>query len=98
MPYVPGNHEFYGGSISGVADELRRHCAGTPVQVLDSDEIVIGGVRFLGTAHSSLERSSAKITGKCSRHLRYFFAPASDTAQSRPSPSNAMPSMPMMVS
>jgi predicted phosphodiesterase len=47
--YVPGNHEFYGGSISGVAEELKRHCAGTHVHVLDNDEIVIEGVRFLGT-------------------------------------------------
>ena len=23
--YVPGNHEFYGGSLDGVAAELERH-------------------------------------------------------------------------
>jgi Icc-related predicted phosphoesterase len=47
--YVPGNHEFYGGSIVHVADELRQLCAGTNICVLDSDEVVIEGVRFLGT-------------------------------------------------
>lgn len=47
--YVPGNHEFYGGSISGVVQELKRHCAGTHAHVLDNDEIVLDGVRFLGT-------------------------------------------------
>jgi predicted phosphodiesterase len=47
--YVIGNHEFYGGSIEGTADELKRLCAGTHVHVLDDDEIVIDGVRFLGT-------------------------------------------------
>ena len=49
MLYVLGNHEFYGGSIEGTADELRRLCAGSHVHVLDDDEVVIGGVRFLGS-------------------------------------------------
>lgn len=47
--YVAGNHEFYGGSLAGTVDELRRLCAGTRIQLLDSDETIIGGVRFLGT-------------------------------------------------
>ncbi len=47
--YVPGNHEFYGGSIAGTVAELRRLCAGTNIRVLDNDEVVIEGVRFLGT-------------------------------------------------
>jgi predicted phosphodiesterase len=47
--YVLGNHEFYGGSIERTADELKRLCAGTHVHVLDDDEIVIDGVRFLGS-------------------------------------------------
>lgn len=47
--YVPGNHEFYGGSISGTVAELEQRCAGTNVRVLDDDEVVFDGVRFLGT-------------------------------------------------
>jgi predicted phosphodiesterase len=47
--YVPGNHEFYGGSIDGTVEELKRLCAGTCIHVLDDDEITIDGVRFLGT-------------------------------------------------
>ena len=47
--YVPGNHEFYGGSIRGTVDELKQLCAGTDVHVLDNDEIIVAGVRFLGT-------------------------------------------------
>ena len=47
--YVPGNHEFYGGSIVCAAAELERLCAGTNISVLDNDEVVIAGVRFLGT-------------------------------------------------
>ena len=47
--YVLGNHEFYGGSIEGTADELKRLCAGSNVHVLDDDEVEIDGVRFLGS-------------------------------------------------
>ena len=47
--YVPGNHEFYGGSIAGTVAELRRLSAGSNIHVLDDDEVAIEGVRFLGT-------------------------------------------------
>ena len=47
--YVPGNHEFYGNSISGTLDELRQRCEGTRIRVLDNDEMVLDGVRFLGS-------------------------------------------------
>ena len=47
--YVPGNHEFYGSSIDAAAAELKRLCAGTPIHVLDNDEVIIDGVRFLGS-------------------------------------------------
>ena len=47
--YVLGNHEFYGSSLDGAVDELKRLCAGTHVHVLDDSEFVIGNVRFLGS-------------------------------------------------
>jgi predicted phosphodiesterase len=47
--YVPGNHEFYDASIEGALAELKRLCAGTPVHLLDDAEIVLDGVRFLGS-------------------------------------------------
>jgi predicted phosphodiesterase len=47
--YVPGNHEFYGGSIAGAANELKQLCAGTNIRLLDNDEVIIEGVRFLGS-------------------------------------------------
>ena len=46
--YVPGNHEFYGGTIRGTLGELERLCEGTSIRVLDDDEVLINGVRFLG--------------------------------------------------
>jgi hypothetical protein len=47
--YVPGNHEFYGGSIAGALAELKRLADGSAVRVLDNDALVLGGVRFLGS-------------------------------------------------
>ena len=46
--YVLGNHEFYGGSLDGTVREFRRLAAGTPVRLLDCEEAVVDGVRFLG--------------------------------------------------
>lgn len=46
--YVAGNHEFYGGDLTGTMRELKRFSAGTDVRVLDCEETVFGGARFLG--------------------------------------------------
>ena len=47
--YVPGNHEFYGDSLPGVARKLKQGAAGSAIHVLDNDEVHLGDVRFLGT-------------------------------------------------
>jgi predicted phosphodiesterase len=47
--YVPGNHEFYGASISGTLARLEELCAGTAVRVLSDRQETIDGVRFLGS-------------------------------------------------
>jgi predicted phosphodiesterase len=47
--YVPGNHEFYGGSVPGTLRALAELFAGTNVRVLDDDEVRLGGVRFIGS-------------------------------------------------
>ncbi|HEY6511250.1 MAG TPA: metallophosphoesterase family protein [Burkholderiaceae bacterium] len=46
--YVAGNHEYYNGDLQGTLAELRLHCAGSDVRVLECDAWVFGGVRFLG--------------------------------------------------
>ena len=46
--YVPGNHEYYGGSLSGTLSNLRELACGSQVHVLERDELRLGGVRFLG--------------------------------------------------
>jgi predicted phosphodiesterase len=47
--YVPGNHEFYGTSVAGTLRRLKALSAGTQVRILDDEEAVIDGVRFLGS-------------------------------------------------
>lgn len=47
--YVPGNHEFYGGSLDGTVAALKRAAVGSQVQILDDEALVIDGVRFLGS-------------------------------------------------
>jgi predicted phosphodiesterase len=48
--YVSGNHEPYGGALPDITDQLRDAAKpfGDRVRVLEDDEAVIGGVRFLG--------------------------------------------------
>jgi Icc-related predicted phosphoesterase len=46
--YVPGNHEYYGFDFDEMRERLRETGRAEGVHVLDGDEIVIGGVRFLG--------------------------------------------------
>ncbi|MDN5873795.1 MAG: metallophosphoesterase [Sinobacteraceae bacterium] len=46
--YVPGNHEFYGGSLAGTVEKLKMLASGSNIQVLDQEEVTLHGVRFLG--------------------------------------------------
>ena len=46
--YIAGNHEFYGGSLPGTLQELKQRSEGTHIHVLDKDELILQGVRFLG--------------------------------------------------
>jgi len=45
---VPGNHEFYGGDRLRTLELLREAAAGSNVHLLDRDQLVIDGVRFVG--------------------------------------------------
>lgn len=46
--YVPGNHEYYDGRLDTTLAEARSAPEGSHVHLLDGDERVIDGVRFLG--------------------------------------------------
>jgi predicted phosphodiesterase len=59
--YVVGNHEFYGHALNELIDQMRGTAAGSSVQVLENDELVIDGVRFLGcTLWSDFEFDGAE--------------------------------------
>jgi predicted phosphohydrolase len=46
--HVAGNHEFYGHDLPGLLPRLRQAARGSDIHVLENDEVVIDGVRFLG--------------------------------------------------
>jgi predicted phosphodiesterase len=46
--YVAGNHEYYGGVRPQVLDQMRAAAAEHGVHFLENDQVIIGGVRFLG--------------------------------------------------
>lgn len=46
--YVPGNHEYYDGRLDTTLSEARSSAEGSHVHLLDGNEQVIDGVRFLG--------------------------------------------------
>ena len=48
VAYVAGNHEFYGHRLPGLIGELRQATAASPVRLLENDELIVDGVRFLG--------------------------------------------------
>lgn len=47
--YVPGNHEYYNGSITSSLDKLRNMLSHTKVHLLDNQAVTIDGVRFIGS-------------------------------------------------
>lgn len=47
--YVPGNHEFYGAQREDTLTLMRIAAEQCKVHLLDNDEVVINGVRFLGS-------------------------------------------------
>ena len=47
--YVPGNHEFYGTDRLEMLSQMRIAAHQREVHLLDNDEVVIDGVRFLGS-------------------------------------------------
>lgn len=46
--FVPGNHEFYGGVMETTLGDMHRAASGN-VHALNSREVVLQGVRFLGS-------------------------------------------------
>lgn len=47
--FVPGNHEYYNTVLNECAEIMRNKAKGLGVHFLDNDEVVIDGVRFIGS-------------------------------------------------
>ena len=47
--YVPGNHEFYGADRMETLSRMRIAAKECTVRLLDDEELIINGVRFLGS-------------------------------------------------
>jgi predicted phosphodiesterase len=61
--YVLGNHEFYGADYEAVLDRSRREASRLSVHLLECDEVVLNGVRFLGaTLWTDFETAEATNT------------------------------------
>jgi 3',5'-cyclic AMP phosphodiesterase CpdA len=59
--YVVGNHELYGHSLPALIDEMREAAAGSSIHILENDELIVDGVRFLGcTLWSDFEFDGAE--------------------------------------
>lgn len=70
--YLAGNHEFYGHEFPALITELREAARGSEVHVLEDDELILDGVRFLGcTLWSDFEFAGADVVvqtmGICER-------------------------------
>jgi predicted phosphodiesterase len=46
--YVAGNHEFYGHELEAELHRLRGAARAHDIELLDGDQVLLGGVRFLG--------------------------------------------------
>ena len=47
--YVPGNHEYYDADLESMERRIRGYAKELGIHLLDRDEVVLDGVRFLGT-------------------------------------------------
>ena len=46
--FVAGNHEYYGSDLTSTIELLRAGALGTSVNILECDQWIYQGVRFLG--------------------------------------------------
>ena len=71
--YVPGNHEYYDREFDDARDEMRAAAHGTHVALLERDERIIGGVRFIGcTLWTDFELEGAAGRERALRHKGYL--------------------------
>lgn len=70
--YVPGNHEFEGGTIEQGLERLRKRTKGTKVKVLYRTAVDLFGVRFLGaTLWASFDLFGVENRLRCQREAQH---------------------------
>lgn len=75
--FVAGNHEYYRHALPALTAELRAAAEGSAVHVMENDEVVLDGVRFLGcTLWSDFmaagEQELARSMAVCARLLNDY--------------------------
>ncbi len=74
--YVMGNHEYYDAHYERVLDRAREEAVRLQIHLLEKDQVVIDGVRFLGTTlWTDFEVEEPQLP----RHLAYRYANGSMT-------------------
>ncbi len=68
--YVPGNHEYYGRDLDELRKGLRESALTHGVHLLDGDEVIIDGVRFLGATLWTDFEISGSDPGTVERSMR----------------------------
>jgi predicted phosphodiesterase len=70
--YVPGNHEYYGGTIAAFDDHIRRFTRNTSIHFLNPGSVKLGDVTFIGAALWTNFRKDAVAKFACSRSINDF--------------------------
>lgn len=94
--FIPGNHEFYGSSLTATVAALKHAAHDSNVHVLERDEVCIDGVRFLGCTlwsdfrlFISEEERSAAIAEACQSIRDFSRITQSDDSNSCFSPAHS---------
>ena len=70
--YVPGNHEYYGGSIPETDDYIRRNTRDSNITIINPGHTVVNGVAFIGAALWTNFRKDAMAKMMCARNINDF--------------------------
>ncbi|SEA74399.1 metallophosphoesterase [Variovorax sp. YR216] len=78
--YVPGNHELYDTRMDQGLTEMRAAASANGVHLLDGDQVVINGVRFLGaTLWTDFELAIGTVEGRAAMDLERTLRLASNS-------------------
>jgi predicted phosphodiesterase len=88
--WVAGNHESYGEEIASGLEQMRISAKRFNIHFLENDEVVIGGVRFLGTTLwtdyklPSLQQTQAQLMEYAGKRLNDHYQISVNRGDGRP--------------